>query len=160
MWWEAHAEFLEAESDGHSFWGLQLLEILLPNAHLSHHGFDGAVCWAGTRKNLSPWVSGPNSSSPPGHVWLPYPPPPPGSFEEGPGGHGQCPMSLQPVLGEKAEWPPPGSCVGNNMKTRIQCAGLACSGKDRTGYAGYDSCLVKSFPGAGQKAVGRLGRHM
>lgn len=59
VWWEAHAEFLEAESDGHSFWGLQLLEILLPNAHLSHHGFDGAVCWAGTRKNLSPGALGP-----------------------------------------------------------------------------------------------------
>lgn len=46
---EPHPEFLEAESDGHPFLGLQLLEILLSDAHLRHHGFDGAV-WGGQQQ--------------------------------------------------------------------------------------------------------------
>lgn len=49
---EPHPEFLEAESDGHPFLGLQLLEILLSDAHLCHHGFDGAVLGGSDRRKL------------------------------------------------------------------------------------------------------------
>lgn len=55
VWGEPHPEFFEAESDGHPFFGLQLLEILLCNAHLGHHGFDGAVCGGRNKRNLGPW---------------------------------------------------------------------------------------------------------
>lgn len=51
-----HPEFFKAESDGHPFLGLQLLEILLPDAYLSHHGFDSAVCGGRSRRHLGPWV--------------------------------------------------------------------------------------------------------
>lgn len=54
VWGEPYPEFFEAESDGHPFFSLQLLEILLPNAHLSHHGFDGAVCGGRNKRNLGP----------------------------------------------------------------------------------------------------------
>lgn len=59
VWGELYPEFFEAESDGHPFSGLQLLEVLLPNAHLSHHGFGGAVCGDRNRRNPGPWVLAP-----------------------------------------------------------------------------------------------------
>lgn len=50
---EPYPEFFKAESDGYPFLSLQLLEILLPNAHLSHHGFDGTVCGGRNRRKPS-----------------------------------------------------------------------------------------------------------
>lgn len=62
---EPHPELLEAEGDGHPFLGLQLLEILLPDAHLSHHGFGGAVCGGRNRRKLGPTPAQPTSAPSP-----------------------------------------------------------------------------------------------
>ena len=69
-WGETHPEFLEAESDGHPFLGLQLLEVLLPDAHLRHHGFDSLV-WRQEQEEPRPLGPVPSYPSCP-----PSPPPP------------------------------------------------------------------------------------